>query len=116
MKKFIWIGNLLAMLLFLLAARNGDNEDTATEEASSMEEITGIWEGSIRVPNQPLPILVEFQEDGSTLSIPLQGLSDFPFSTVKFNEPDLVFQMTLQEQRLVFDGKLEDEKISGDFT
>ena len=103
-------------MLLLLAACNGDNEDTATEEASSMEEITEIWEGSIRVPNQPLPILVEFQEGGGTLSIPLQELSDFPFSTVEFNDPDLVFDLNLQGQRLVFDGKLEEGKIVGDFT
>ena len=81
-----------------------------------MDEITGTWEGSIQVPNQPLPIIVKFEEGGGTLSIPLQGLSDYPFSTVEFNEPDLMFDLNLQGQRLVFDGKLEEGKIFGDFT
>ncbi|MFD1030189.1 alpha/beta hydrolase [Metaplanococcus flavidus] len=115
MKNPLWIGSLLAMLL-LLAACSGGSEDAVIEEASSMDEITGIWEGSIQVPNQVLSIVVEFEEDGGTLSIPLQGLSDFPFSTVEFNDPDLMFDLNLQGQRLVFDGKLEDGKISGDFT
>lgn len=114
MKKILWIRNLLAMLL-LLTACSGDSEDAAIEEASSMEEIAGIWKGSIQVPNQPLAILVEFKNDGGTLSIPLQGLSDYPFSTVEFNDPDLVFELNLQGQRLVFDGKLEDGGILGNF-
>lgn len=115
MKKTIWIGTLLALLL-LLAACSNDTEEEEIEEASSMEDITGTWEGSIQVPNQPLPIIVKFEEDGGTLSIPVQGLSDYPFSTVEFNDPDLMFDLNLQGQRIVFDGKLEDEKISGDFT
>ncbi|MGI2329150.1 hypothetical protein [Planococcus sp. YIM B11945] len=61
-------------------------------------------------------IIVEFGEDDGTLSIPLHGLSDFPFLTVEFNDRDLVFEINLQEQRLVFAGKLEDGKISGNFT
>lgn len=115
MKKIILLSNLLAILL-LLAACNNESEDAIIEEASSMEEITGTWEGSIQVPNQPLPIIVKFEEDGGTLSIPLQGLSDYPFSTVEFNDPDLMFDLNLQGQKLLFEGKLEDGKISGDFT
>lgn len=60
--------------------------------------------------------MVEFEKDDGTLSIPPQGLSDYPFLTVEFNDLDLVFDLNLQGQRLVFERKLEDEKISGDFT
>lgn len=115
MKKTIWIGSILALLL-LLAACTGDTEDTTTEEADSMEEITGTWEGAIQIPNQPLPIIVKFEEESGTLSIPVQGLSDYPFSTVEFKDSDLMFNLDLQGQKLVFDGKLEDGKISGDFS
>ncbi|ANU26290.1 alpha/beta hydrolase [Planococcus versutus] len=107
---------LMLMLLLLLAACSEDDKDATTEEANSMEKITGSWEGAIQVPNQPLPILVEFEKDGGTLSIPLQELSAAPFSTVEFNDPELVFELNLQGQVLVFDGKLEDGKIRGDFT
>ncbi len=46
MIKTIGIGNILDMLV-LLATCRGDSEDTSIEEASSIEEITGIWEGTI---------------------------------------------------------------------
>ena len=115
MKKNLWIGSIL-VLLFLLVACSEEDTDVTTEEANSMEKITGSWEGAIQVPNQPLPILVEFEKDGGTLSIPLQGLSNAAFSTVEFNDPKLVFELNLQGQVLVFDGKLDDGKIRGDFT
>ncbi|WP_142828047.1 hypothetical protein [Planococcus soli] len=66
MKKSIWIGNLLAML-FLLSACSVDSEKASIEEASSMNEISGILKASIQVPNQSPPILVEFNGDGGTL-------------------------------------------------
>lgn len=115
MKKISWLCYLL-VLLVLLAACNEEDEDIAVEEADSMEKISGTWEGSIQVPNQPLPIIVAFEGDGGTLSIPVQGLSDYPFSTVEFKNPELIFDLDLQGQKLVFDGKLEDGKISGNFT
>ena len=116
MKKNLWMGSLLVLLLFLLAACNEEEKDATTEEVNSMEKITGSWEGAIQVPNQPLPILVDFEKDGGTLSIPLQGLNAAAFSTVEFNDPKLVFELNLQGQVLVFDGKLDDGKIRGDFT
>lgn len=115
MKKTLWLGTLVGLMI-LLASCSENTEDAPIEEASSMQKITGTWKGSIQIPNQPLPIFVEFEKDGGTLSIPVQGLRDFPFSTVEFNDPELVFDLNIQGQRIVFDGKLENDKISGDFT
>ncbi|MTD29810.1 alpha/beta fold hydrolase [Planomicrobium sp. YIM 101495] len=81
-----------------------------------MDKITGYWEGAIEVPNQPLPFIAEFERESGTLSIPVQGLSNFPFGEVSFEDPEVNFSMNLQGQMIVFDGALEDETISGTFT
>lgn len=82
----------------------------------SLKNIKGVWEGSINIPNQPLPIIVEFETDKGTISIPLQGLSNFPLSNVRLDESDILFNMNIQGQKLTFDGKVEQEKITGTFT
>ncbi|QUG39939.1 alpha/beta hydrolase [Psychrobacillus sp. INOP01] len=83
---------------------------------SSLENIEGVWEGSINIPEQPLPIIVEFEKDKGTISIPVQGLSDYPLTGVKLEESDVFFNMNIQGQKLTFVGKVEQEKIMGTFT
>ncbi|GGA35176.1 hypothetical protein GCM10011384_26230 [Psychrobacillus lasiicapitis] len=83
---------------------------------SSLESIEGVWEGSIQIPDQPLPIIVEFEADKGMISIPVQGLNDYPLTNVTLNKSDLLFDMNIQGQKLTFDGKVEQEKITGIFT
>ncbi len=83
---------------------------------NSLKSIEGNWEGSIKIPNQPLPILIQFSRDEGTISIPVQGLNHYPLSSVKFSEPSLFFDMQIQGQHITFDGKVENEIISGIFT
>ncbi|TQR17822.1 alpha/beta hydrolase [Psychrobacillus soli] len=82
----------------------------------SLESIEGVWEGSINIPEQPLPIVVEFEADKGMISIPVQGLNDYPLSNTELNGSDVLFDMNIQGQKLTFDGKVEKEKITGTFT
>lgn len=98
----------------LFAACGKEKEEES--DMGSLEKIEGVWEGSINIPDQPLPIIVKFEEDKDTISIPVQGLSDYPLTSVKLDQSDVFFNMNIQGQKLTFDGKVEQEKITGTFT
>lgn len=83
---------------------------------SSLESIEGLWSGSIIIPNQPLSIMLTFEKNNGTISIPAQGLSDYPLTSVTVNEVDVFFDMSIQGQSITFDGKVEQEKMTGTFT
>ncbi|MGX7594596.1 alpha/beta hydrolase [Planococcus plakortidis] len=114
MKK--WTAALLALAGILLAAgcSGGNDEDADTNETAG--EIDGFWQGAIEVPGQLIPFSIEFTGGEGALSIPLQGVENYPLSTVKFDEPEVAFDATLQGERLVFEGTLEAEKITGTMT
>ncbi|WP_434400387.1 alpha/beta hydrolase [Planococcus sp. 11815] len=114
MKK--WTAAALALAGILLAAgcSGGNNEDTA--ESATPSKIDGFWQGAIEVPGQPIPFSIEFTGEEGSLSIPLQGIENYPLSTIKFDDPEVAFDATLQGERLVFEGALESEKITGNMT
>lgn len=114
MRKWLIVFSLIAMVFLLLAACSKEKEEVA--EMGLLESIEGVWEGSINVPNQPLPIIVEFGADKGTISIPVQGVNDYPLTNTKLNGADVFFDMNIQGQKLTFDGKVEQEKITGTFT
>ncbi|MFD3449656.1 alpha/beta hydrolase family protein [Microbacteriaceae bacterium 4G12] len=80
-----------------------------------MEKIEGRWEGAIKIPNQSLAIIIQFSKDGGKISIPVQGLNDYPLKTVKLSGSDLFFDMNMQGQTITFNGKVNTDKISGTF-
>ncbi|WP_246096847.1 alpha/beta hydrolase family protein [Psychrobacillus soli] len=114
MKKLAIIFTSIAMVFLLLAACSKEKEEAT--EMGSLESIEGVWEGSINIPEQPLPIVVEFEADKGMISIPVQGLNDYPLSNTELNGSDVLFDMNIQGQKLTFDGKVEKEKITGTFT
>ncbi|WP_059103436.1 alpha/beta hydrolase family protein [Shouchella shacheensis] len=78
--------------------------------------LDGYWEGKIVVSNQQLPIIVEFEEEDGKLSIPIQGLNDYPLSLVKVDDSSVFFEMDIQGDIVTFEGQFEEEKITGTFT
>ncbi|RNF41294.1 alpha/beta fold hydrolase [Planococcus salinus] len=50
------------------------------------------------------------------ISIPVQGLQNFPLATVDFDDPGIYFDMNLQGQQISFEGELSGEEITGTFT
>ncbi|MFJ7934001.1 serine aminopeptidase domain-containing protein [Sporosarcina sp. NPDC096371] len=119
MKKLGIMFCLLISIVLVTAGCSKKKEqkpETNSEEVSSMETIEGVWNGSINIPNQPLPIILTFDKTSGKISIPAQGVSDYALATVTLNETELFFEMNIQNQRLTFDGKVEQDKISGTFT
>lgn len=105
---------LLAVLMFLLLGCSEENKKV--EEDGQLKKIEGYWQGAIQVPNQPLPISVTFDSQSGAISIPVQGISDFPLTAIDFADPDLHFEMNVQNQQLVFEGAFKGDTISGLFT
>ena len=70
--------------------------------------LDGYWEGKIKVPNQSLSIIVEFEEEDGKLSIPVQGLNDYPLTQVKVDDSRIFFEMDIQGNILTFDGQFEE--------
>lgn len=110
MKKRIY---LLLGLCAVLAAFGCSNDDEAEQQGKAID---GYWEGAIEVPEQAIPIAVEFDGGTGKLSIPSQGVKDYPLSTVKYNDPEVAFDVTLQGQRLLFEGGAASGEITGTFT
>ncbi len=81
---------LTVVILWLFTACSDDAGDNDKETA----DVSGKWTGSIDVPGQSLDIIVQFQkkeEWAGTISIPVQGISDYPFSSVTVNGQDVSF-------------------------
>ncbi|MFA1820920.1 alpha/beta hydrolase family protein [Virgibacillus oceani] len=112
MKKII----ILIIVLIVLAGCNNENNG---EEETVQEKLTGEWNGSIEIPNQPLPIIIEFEHENEltgTISIPVQELHNYPLSTIDLKENnELLFMMEMQGDYITFDGEVEGETISGTF-
>lgn len=114
MKKAVVVCALLVIQFLFLQACS--KETSKEEEEKPMSEIEGNWKGSIQVPNQPLPISVAFDGQEGMISIPVQGIIDFPLTAINFDEPNIHFEMNIQNQQLVFDGEINQSAIAGTFT
>lgn len=114
MRRLAIVISSLAIAFLLLTACSKEKEGASN--MGSLENIVGVWEGSIKIPDQPLPIIVEFGADKGMISIPVQGLSDYPLTSVKLEKSDVFFNMNIQGQKLTFNGTVEQEKITGTFT
>lgn len=117
MKKFLYLLLVVTSISLLLlgCSKGNKKEDESEKGGSSLESIEGVWEGVIQIPNQPLPIHIQFSKDGGTLSIPVQGLNQHPFAKAKLSDSNLSLATELQGKHITFDGKVDNEKISGTF-
>lgn len=118
MKKILSIICIIVSAALLMAGCRTKDEvqvEEKSKEVSSLNAIEGRWEGDIKIPNQPLPIIVHFTKKDGTISIPVQGLNEFPLTSVRLSESDLFFDMKIQNQQITFDGKVNQDKISGTF-
>lgn len=102
---------LILLLLFVMGCSDEDPEESRS--------LVGSWSGTIEIPEQPLMINVEFTNDEEltgTISIPVQGVQDYPLSIVNVEEEEVMFTLEIQGQSITFDGELEGEStIAGTF-
>lgn len=107
---------ILCFLTVLIGCSDNEKQkDTEKDGESNMENVTGFWSGAIEIPNQPLKINVEFEDDKGMISIPIQGLENYPLSTIKREGKSITFTMEVQGQRIIFDGDVDGEEIAGTF-
>ncbi|MFJ7978897.1 alpha/beta hydrolase [Lysinibacillus xylanilyticus] len=115
MKKLL----LLCCALLLLAAC-GQKEDNAkgkeTKGDNKMnEQLVGKWEGNIELPNGVLPIIVDLQKDSGKLSVPAQGISNYPFKSIKYNGDQVSVSINLNGSAIDINGTLKDGRIEATF-
>ena len=95
---------------------------TALAPASALAQAPpdGDWEGVIHVGEMDLGIRVHFEMADSlraTIDIPAQGAYDLALQQVRYDAPDVVFELPAGPGLAVFDGQLEDDgTIRGEFT
>lgn len=134
--KSLWKSLLLMVSLIMILAGcqnnksntndndNKNNQTENTEDQSSTsnvrsEQMIGDWSGSIKIPENPLPIFISFENADDIkgdMSIPVQGLENHPFSSIEFSGDHVTLTMQLQGQAIIFNGEVTEASIEGTFT
>jgi CubicO group peptidase (beta-lactamase class C family) len=87
--------------------------------ATSRTDLEGRWDGVITIMGMDLGIIVNFTRDDDlltgTIDIPQQGASGIELHSIRFDAPDVRFEMLEGPQLAAFEGALEDGVISGIF-
>lgn len=82
--------------------------------------VEGHWEGAIDLPGRSLEIRVDFKRADAalraTIDIPQQGALGLQLQAVRFEAPQVHFELQAGPGLAVFDGRLEGEKITGNFS
>jgi len=82
--------------------------------------IEGRWEGAVNLPNMALKFQAEFKRAGTdwqgTIDIPQQRAQGLSLQAVKFEAPQVRFELQAGPGVAVFEGKLEAGKISGNMS
>lgn len=103
----------LALLFALAPAAFG-------QAAAQPATLAGHWEGAIEIPGQKLGINLDFQQEGDAwkgdISIPLQNAKDLPLIDIRLDGTAAGFEIQGIPGKPTFKGKLEGDRIAGDFT
>jgi CubicO group peptidase (beta-lactamase class C family) len=87
---------------------------------SAQTGLEGHWEGAIQLPRTALQIRVDFKRAGAAwqanIDIPQQGAQGLPLQAVRFAAPQVHFELPAGPGLAVFDGKLDGDKVSGNFS
>ena len=115
MKKLL----VLCCALLLLAACAQKEDNTKGKETKGdnkmNEQLVGKWEGNIELPKGVLPIIVDLQKDSGKLSVPAQGISNYPFKSIKYNGDQVSVSINLNGSAIVINGTLKDGQIEATF-
>ncbi len=80
----------------------------------------GHWEGAIAIPGTPLQISVDLTHASgawqATIDIPQQGAAGLALQAVRVDGQQIHFELQAGPGLAVFDGKLDGDKITGDFS
>lgn len=110
---------IIFLAICVLAACSQKNEEThgeKTQEVEKMnEQLIGKWEGNIEIPNAALPIVLDLQKQTGTLSVPVQGLQNYPFKSVAYDGNKVSILIDLSGSKIEIDGTLSGEQIDATF-
>lgn len=111
------------VVVLLLSACNSESTDKPTGEQQTKqevvdmeEELLGKWQGMIEIPQLPLEIILNLEKSSGTISVPAQGISDYAFESIKYNESDVAITINLAGSLVKIAGTLKNETIEGTFT
>lgn len=82
-----------------------------------IEVLEGDWIGGFEIVERYLPIKVHFKTEGdmeATIDIPMQKVICHALTQVGFDTPHVHFEMPRGRWTIIFDGKIEDDIISGE--
>lgn len=123
MRKILSI--TVAALLLAACNENEDHEkeNTTTEQVEKQEGVTqldesllGKWQGMIEIPQAPLEIILDLQTKSGSLSVPVQGLSEYPFESIDYKDQTISIVIDLAGSLIKIMGKSTGEVIEGTFT
>lgn len=108
LKKSFFVFSLL--LLFGCAA---------VPDSPVRKDVSGNWYGTITLPEQALHIQVELQQNAGSwtgrIDIPQQDLTGYPLANVVVEDASVRFSLPGVSGDPVFDGRLVDGRINGEF-
>ena len=111
MRKKVWV---LGLLMLLLTACKAD-EEAQTEVRNVNEQLLNEWAGNIEIPQSHLPIILKLEKETGSLSVPAQGLHDFPFKSVAYNGNEVEITIDLQGSLISINGEWKEDKLEGTF-
>jgi pimeloyl-ACP methyl ester carboxylesterase len=84
----------------------------------AQEEITGRWEGVAEIPGTKTRAIVDFTKNadgslGGTISVPDERLLNKPLIKVRYEPPEVHFELQTSERKIIFDGTRHGQDISG---
>jgi len=88
--------------------------------SAAPDDVQGHWEGTIQLPGTPLGIQADFKpaEKGwqGTIDIPQQSARGLALQGVRFEAPQVHFELQAGPGLATFEGKLDGDKITGTFS
>lgn len=92
-----------------------------TATPSLGELVAGVWEGTVTIQGNPIPLKIVFYDDPGSVSAaitaPTQGVADFPLTNVRLSSAfeALRIEFDFPEIESVWIGGLRGDAITGDF-
>lgn len=91
-----------------------------TDKLFTQSPIIGHWEGSIDVMNQHIGMMIDFSQSGDSVTaaidIPMQGATGLKLQKIRFEAPQIHFELPAGPTIAIFDGTHHGDSIAGAFT
>lgn len=85
----------------------------------AQQMVSGNWIGGYRSEQKWIPISIDFKSEReiirATIDIPSENVSGQPLARVRFDSPQVSFELEQNRQTRVFNGQLRDGRITGEY-